>query len=635
MTRPQQPASASTARAPSRSPSTASPSTGYEGDTIASALFAAGRRTFSRSFKYHRPRGEMCALRPVRELARRRRRRARACAPAASRRATGWPSRTRTRGRRSASTSCARPTSRRPVHAARLLLQDLHPPAASCGRSTRRSCATPPASGVLRKQQDDREWRTEYRRRHCDVLVIGGGHRRPRRRARAPRSWARTSCSATRTSSPAARCSHEGGHERARALAEQARVAGVEILTARPRARLLRRPRPGLAGRHAAPGPRRAAPSSATGVDRAAARLRRQRPARHHARRRRAPAGRALRRAPGQRRGRRDHRRPRPRRRARAARGGRRDRAPSPTCAPAPGGPDAARLQELGVELHAGRDGRRARRAARRSPARVAQVDARARPAGTERELDCDLLVRLGRHGPRDLAAAPGRREGALRRGDRALHGRRAPRGVFAAGAVAGHEDADAAELSGAIAGAEAAQALARGATAPRAPRLDDERERLAALPAPSPVAAPPAYAQDDKKGGKAFVDLDEDVTVKDIKLSIAEGYDSIELSKRYTTVTMGPSQGRFSQLPVDPRDGPGDGDVDGRRRHHDRAPAVDAGPDGRARRPSDRARQALGHPRPPPRARRARHSGPATGAAPTTTATRRARPSRCRRRPG
>jgi len=31
-----------------------------EGDTIASALFAGGRRTFSRSFKYHRPRGLLC-----------------------------------------------------------------------------------------------------------------------------------------------------------------------------------------------------------------------------------------------------------------------------------------------------------------------------------------------------------------------------------------------------------------------------------------------------------------------------------------------------------------------------------------------------------------------------------------------
>ncbi|MDX6523961.1 MAG: sarcosine oxidase, subunit alpha, partial [Gaiellales bacterium] len=36
------------------------PTTGYAGDTIASALFAAGTRVFSRSFKYHRRRGLMC-----------------------------------------------------------------------------------------------------------------------------------------------------------------------------------------------------------------------------------------------------------------------------------------------------------------------------------------------------------------------------------------------------------------------------------------------------------------------------------------------------------------------------------------------------------------------------------------------
>ena len=35
-------------------------SQGLEGDTIASALYAAGRRTFSRSFKYHRRRGLLC-----------------------------------------------------------------------------------------------------------------------------------------------------------------------------------------------------------------------------------------------------------------------------------------------------------------------------------------------------------------------------------------------------------------------------------------------------------------------------------------------------------------------------------------------------------------------------------------------
>src|SRR5204863_506607 len=32
----------------------------FAGDTIASALYAAGVRVFSRSFKYHRPRGLLC-----------------------------------------------------------------------------------------------------------------------------------------------------------------------------------------------------------------------------------------------------------------------------------------------------------------------------------------------------------------------------------------------------------------------------------------------------------------------------------------------------------------------------------------------------------------------------------------------
>ena len=49
---------------------------------------------------------------------------------------------------------------------------------------------------------------------------------------------------------------------------------------------------------------------------------------------------------------------------------------------------------------------------------------------------------------------------------------------------------------------------------------------------------------------GKCFACLCEDVTAKDIQLSVEEGYDSIELCKRYTTVTMGPCQGRMCQLP-------------------------------------------------------------------------------------
>ncbi len=46
--------------------------------------------------------------------------------------------------------------------------------------------------------------------------------------------------------------------------------------------------------------------------------------------------------------------------------------------------------------------------------------------------------------------------------------------------------------------------------------------------------------------GDKCFVCFCEDQTTKDLKYAIDEGFDSIELAKRYTTVTMGPCQGRL-----------------------------------------------------------------------------------------
>ncbi|MEX2298528.1 MAG: glycine cleavage T C-terminal barrel domain-containing protein, partial [Dongiaceae bacterium] len=48
---------------------------------------------------------------------------------------------------------------------------------------------------------------------------------------------------------------------------------------------------------------------------------------------------------------------------------------------------------------------------------------------------------------------------------------------------------------------------------------------------------------------GKDFVDFDEDLTSKDLKNGIADGYDNPELLKRYSTIGMGPSQGRHSAV--------------------------------------------------------------------------------------
>jgi sarcosine oxidase subunit alpha len=47
----------------------------------------------------------------------------------------------------------------------------------------------------------------------------------------------------------------------------------------------------------------------------------------------------------------------------------------------------------------------------------------------------------------------------------------------------------------------------------------------------------------------KGIVDFSEDVTSQDLVMAAHEGYDSVELLKRYTTVTMGPAQGKLETI--------------------------------------------------------------------------------------
>ena len=63
-------------------------------------------------------------------------------------------------------------------------------------------------------------------------------------------------------------------------------------------------------------------------------------------------------------------------------------------------------------------------------------------------------------------------------------------------------------------------------------------------------AAVPAATYNGAGTKGKCFVCVCEDVTDKDVKRAIREGFDSIELAKRYTTVTMGPCQGKLCHLP-------------------------------------------------------------------------------------
>lgn len=108
------------------------------------------------------------------------------------------------------------------------------------------------------------------------------------------------------------------------------------------------------------------------------------------------------------------------------------------------------------------------------------------------------------------------------------------PAGTFVAGRANGIYGLDAKLLDGAHAGRSAA-AYVRGEEADSFAPAREQRY------APPPIAA--------HAGGKDFIDLDEDLQVNDLLNAAQEGFDSIELLKRYSTVGMGPSQGKHSNI--------------------------------------------------------------------------------------
>src|SRR5690606_35760920 len=59
-----------------------------------------------------------------------------------------------------------------------------------------------------------------------------------------------------------------------------------------------------------------------------------------------------------------------------------------------------------------------------------------------------------------------------------------------------------------------------------------------------------PAPGFEIREPGKAFVDLQHDVTADDVRLAHREGYVSVEHLKRYTTLGMATDQGKGSNVP-------------------------------------------------------------------------------------
>jgi len=111
------------------------------------------------------------------------------------------------------------------------------------------------------------------------------------------------------------------------------------------------------------------------------------------------------------------------------------------------------------------------------------------------------------------------------------------PQKMHAAGRLTGLNDALAIEASGRCAGLEAAEDCGGSVDA----GLKEARNTLRSLPGPARgtklVTAP-------VKGEKTFICFDEDTTVKNIKQALKKGFDVTELVKRFTSAGTGPGQG-------------------------------------------------------------------------------------------
>lgn len=154
--------------------------------------------------------------------------------------------------------------------------------------------------------------------------------------------------------------------------------------------------------------------------------------------------------------------------------------------------------------------------------------------------ISCDtLLMSVGFAPQLNLACHAGAR--AVYDPDTNMHrAEGVPHGITLAGAAAGHWLDTDARASGAEAGRLAAGRALGGSD----------------LPAPTAQAAPASgigishpYPVFTARAGNDFVDFDEDITTKDIANTIKDGYDDIQLVKRYSTAGLGPSQGRHANV--------------------------------------------------------------------------------------
>ena len=166
------------------------------------------------------------------------------------------------------------------------------------------------------------------------------------------------------------------------------------------------------------------------------------------------------------------------------------------------------------------------------------------RPTTEEREFDCDIIAVSGGFQPADALLS---QAGSGSKYDDALNESVAhdlPPTLRAAGEVTGVHELGVSLLQGRLAGTEAAADKGRTTSIDDTAELRRELD-VAETSYRSSVAVGP-LPPEPGQGAKRFVCYCEDVTARDIGRAIEEGFEDIQTLKRYSTVTMGPCQGKM-----------------------------------------------------------------------------------------
>jgi sarcosine oxidase subunit alpha len=161
----------------------------------------------------------------------------------------------------------------------------------------------------------------------------------------------------------------------------------------------------------------------------------------------------------------------------------------------------------------------------------------KAQVGGAERRFACDLIVIAGQVVPASGLLAQAGAAVPYDQSQMAFVPSVLPDGFHAAGSVLGQSEPAASLVMGRMSGVVAAAAATGKADGGR----HDALSKLAGALNQAPFIRPP----DVKGAGKTFTCLCMDVTTKEMEHSVAEGFDSIELLKRYTALGMGPCQGK------------------------------------------------------------------------------------------